>query len=139
LVATARASGSQSRAIRSTCSPPTDCTVDTVASTLAQDRADPIEERDAGDGQLDAMRRAPQQRAAEQPLKRADLTAERRLGNVEALGRPPEVELLGDGDEGTQVAQLDRFRRLREGDHVLLVGHPPMVTARPRAGDAVRA
>ena len=106
---------------------------------LAQDRAHPIEECVAGDGQLDAMRRAQQQRAAEQLLERTDLPAERRLGDVEALGRPPEVELLGDGNEGAQVAQLDRLRRVRQGDHVLVVGHPSMVTATPRSGDAVHA
>jgi hypothetical protein len=37
------------------------------------------------------------------------------------------------------VAQLDRLRRVRQGDHVLVVGHPSMVTATPRSGDAVHA
>ena len=81
-----------------------------------------VEQRAAGDGQLDAVRRAPQQLAPEQPLERADLAAERGLGEVQARGGPIEVELLGDGDERPQVPDLDALRRLGEREY--LSAHP---------------
>jgi hypothetical protein len=61
------------------------------------------------------MRRAPQQLAAQQALERADLAAERRLGEVQARRRAVEVELLGDRDERPQVPDLDALGRPGEG------------------------
>jgi hypothetical protein len=80
-----------------------------------------VEQRAAGDRQLDAMRRAPQQLAAQQALERADLAAERRLGEVQAGGGAVEVQLLGDGDERTEVPDLDALGRLGEREY--LSGH----------------
>ncbi len=39
-------------------------------------------------------------------LQRADLLAQRRLGDVQAKRGAREVQLLGDGDEIAQVAQF---------------------------------
>src|SRR5690606_10209940 len=39
-----------------------------------------------------------------------NLLAERRLGDVEALGRPAEVQLLGDRDEVPEVSELHPLR-----------------------------
>jgi hypothetical protein len=36
----------------------------------------------------------------------ADLVTERRLGDVQPLGRPAEVKLLGDGDEVLDEPQV---------------------------------
>jgi hypothetical protein len=57
-----------------------------------------------GLGQLDPAPVALEQRDPQLVLELGDLPAESGLGDVEALGRPPEVELLGDGDEVAQVA-----------------------------------
>ena len=56
----------------------------------------------------DALTMADEQRDAELFLQLPDMSAERWLGHVQPLGRAPEVELLGDGDEVPQLAQLDR-------------------------------
>ena len=56
--------------------------------------------------ELDAARRAVQQRHAELGLEPPDLLRERRLGHVQALGGAAEVAFLGDGDERAQVAEL---------------------------------
>jgi hypothetical protein len=47
---------------------------------------------------------AVQQPHAQLALQGLDLEAERRLGDAQALGRPAEVQLLGDGDEVPQVS-----------------------------------
>jgi hypothetical protein len=67
------------------------------------------------------MGSAPEQLAADQLLQRPDLAAQRRLGEVQRLGRAAEVQLLGDRHEGPQVAQLDRVRGPREGEHASVV------------------
>ena len=71
-----------------------------------EDLARAHEERRAGRGQLDLALVAQQQLRADLLLERADLLAQRRLGHVQALGRAAEVQLLGDGDEVAQVAEL---------------------------------
>jgi hypothetical protein len=58
----------------------------------------------AGLGQLDAPA-ADEQLHAQLTLERLDLEAERWLGDAQPLGRPAEVQLLGDGDE---VAKMSR-------------------------------
>jgi hypothetical protein len=47
---------------------------------------------------------------AELPFELADLLAERRLCDLEALRRPPEVKLVGDGDEVPQAPQVELRR-----------------------------
>jgi hypothetical protein len=48
-----------------------------------------------------------QQDHAEDALQQLDLPAQRRLGHVQTLRRPPEVEFLGDGDEAPQLAEFE--------------------------------
>ena len=103
---------------------------------VGEDPPGALEQRVAGERELHAVRRAPQQLAAQPALQRAYLAAQRRLGDEEPLGRAPEVQLLGDGDEGAQVAQLDRLGRLRQGqDPRVVVGHAADYAAagRPRS------
>jgi hypothetical protein len=57
-------------------------------------------------GELHVARRADEQLDAELVLELADRRAQRRRGHVQAIGRPREVQLLGDRDEIAQVAQL---------------------------------
>ena len=57
-------------------------------------------------GQLDALRRAPQQRQPELGLEPADLLRERRLGDVERLGRAREVLVARDRGEVLELPQL---------------------------------
>jgi len=56
-----------------------------------------------GDGPPGAV----EQPGAEEALERPDLTGEHRLADVERLGGLREVQTLGDGEEGAQVAQVD--------------------------------
>ncbi len=60
-------------------------------------------------GQLHVPARPVQQRHIHLLLELADLQAQRRLGDVQALGRPREVEFLGDGDEVPEVAKVHRY------------------------------
>ena len=71
-----------------------------------EDLACPREQDLAGGRELDAARRAVQQRHAELGLEPPDLLRERRLGHVQALGGAAEVAFLGDGDERAQEADL---------------------------------
>ena len=61
-----------------------------------------VEQDGAGDGQRD-RRGALQQRDPELALEVADLLADCRLGDVQALGGATEVQFLGDGDEIAKV------------------------------------
>jgi len=65
-----------------------------------------VEERLPGGGELDLTARAQEQFCAEGALELADLVAQRWLGDVEARGRPAEVELLSDGQEVAKQARL---------------------------------
>ena len=56
--------------------------------------------------ELDAPARPDQQREPELVLERADLLAQRRLGDVQALGGAAEVQLLRDRDEVAKLAQF---------------------------------
>ena len=107
-----------------------------MASTSRSTERDAVEQRLAGDGQLHAVGRAAQQLAAQQLLERPDLPAQRRLGDVEPLRGPAEVELLGDRDESAQVPELDGFRRLWEGHDVCLVVHALIIDTGLRDGHA---
>ena len=73
----------------------------------AQGGAGGLEQRLAGLGELDAARRAVEQRHADLLLEPGDRGAQRLLGDVHAARGAREVQLLGDGDEVAQVPQLD--------------------------------
>ena len=60
----------------------------------------------AGLGQLELMRGAVQQLDAELLLEKPHLPAERRLGDVQPLGRPREVPLPRDRDEVLQPTKI---------------------------------
>jgi hypothetical protein len=62
-----------------------------------------LEEHCSRRRQLDLARRPDEQRRAELGLERPDLSRERRLSDVQALGCAAEVQLLGDGDEVAEV------------------------------------
>ena len=87
----------------------------------AQDAARAVEQRLAGQRQLDAVRGAPEELDADELLERPDLAAQRRLREVQLLGGAAEVELLGDGHERAQVPELDGVGRSREREHPCLV------------------
>jgi hypothetical protein len=66
------------------------------------------EQRGAGPGQLDPSRAAHEQRPADLALERADLGAQRRLGQAQPRGRSREMELLGDRDEVAELTEVHR-------------------------------
>ncbi len=70
---------------------------------LTQNTAGVFEKNRAGCGERDMMPAALEQRRAEFVLKLAHLRAERRLCDVQPHRGATEVQLLGDGDEVTQV------------------------------------
>jgi hypothetical protein len=76
------------------------------APGLRQRRVGLGEEQPAGLGQRHAPARALEEPHAELALERLDLQAERRLRHMQPLGRPPEMQLLGNGDEIPEMAQL---------------------------------
>jgi hypothetical protein len=59
---------------------------------LAQQRAPSV-------GELHPPAGSIKQRHPQLPLESTDLMTQRRLGDVQPLGRPAEVKLLSDGDE----------------------------------------
>jgi hypothetical protein len=71
---------------------------------LRQDGARIVEEAAAGVGQFDPAAIAPEERGAEFFLQILDLTAERRLREIQAQRRPPEVQFLSDRHEITELA-----------------------------------
>src|SRR3954451_9931147 len=73
---------------------------------MAQDMPGLLEQRPSGDGEHDAARRAVEQPHAELLLELADLLADRGLGDVEAIRRTAEVQLLRDRDEVPQVTEF---------------------------------
>ena len=78
---------------------------------VREQRGRSLEQRASRAGQLDLARRPDEQRRAEQRLELAYLRAQRLLRQVEAGRRPREVELLGDRDEGAEMAVLDTHNR----------------------------
>ena len=82
-----------------------------ASSTSASNAGGALEQRASRAGQLDPARRPDEQRRAEQRLELAYLRAQRLLRQVEAGRRPREVELLGDRDERTEMAELDTHNR----------------------------
>src|SRR5262249_32833076 len=63
------------------------------------------EKGSSGRRQLDAARAAVEQADTHLLFELADLPAERRLGDAQPRRRPPEVQLLGDGDEVAEGAE----------------------------------
>jgi hypothetical protein len=98
---------------------------------VAEHLAGAVEQRLAGERQLDPVRRAPEQLAADELLERPDLPAQGGQGEVELLGRAAEVELRGDRDERAQVAQLDRVGGSREGQYASSVVSHAASIAKP--------
>jgi hypothetical protein len=64
-----------------------------------------------GLGQRDATAVAVEQGDAEAPLHLCDRPRQRWLGDAETLGRPAEVQFLGDGDEVPELADLQHVHR----------------------------
>ena len=77
---------------------------------LGQHPARPDDEDLAGVGQRHVAGGALHQRQPDLVLEPADLLRQRGLGDVLALGRAREVQLLGERD---QVAQLAQFHNVR--------------------------
>ena len=65
-----------------------------------------LQERMSGFGQFYSPLAAHKEHHAQVFLQLADLTAQRRLRDVQVLGGLPEIEVLGDGDEVTNVTQF---------------------------------
>lgn len=63
----------------------------------------------ADGSQLDTAGRAREQLVAHVSLQRLDLSAQRRLGHVELLGSTPEMELSGDGDERSELGEVEHL------------------------------
>ena len=80
--------------------------LDRVGHAVEQ-HARALEQRLARRGQRDPPRRSLDELHAHPLLQLTDVDAERRLGEVEALGRAREVALLRDRDERPQVLELD--------------------------------
>ena len=70
-----------------------------------QDAARVGQEGHPGRGQGDRPGGAVDELHAELALELLDLPAQRRLGHVQPLGGPPEVQFLGDGDEAGQPGE----------------------------------
>jgi len=73
---------------------------------LGQQLAGMRVEEAAGLGELERPAAALEQQHPQVILQLLDLPGQRRLGDVQALGRAREVQLLGDGNEVTQVTQF---------------------------------
>ena len=67
----------------------------------------PVEETGPGEGQPDRPAGALQQLGADPMLQTLDLTAERRLGHVEARGGAAEMQFLGDRDEAANLIEIE--------------------------------
>ena len=76
-----------------------------------EDGAGLVEQHLTRTGQGDAAAVAFEQGDAEAPFELLNRPGQRRLSHAEALGRPAEVQLLGDGDEVPELAGLQRVHR----------------------------
>lgn len=106
---------------------------DPQLSSLARDVSDPaptrlrdrqqerrfVAELVPGAGERDLSAASHEKLGAELLLELANLPAEHRLGDVEALRRPSEVQLLGDGDEVAEPSQVKG--RARSATHAARV------------------
>ena len=73
---------------------------------LGEDPTRLVQHGGAGRGERDAALRTGEQLHTQLRLELADLLTDGRLRNVQPLGRAPEVQFLGDGDE---VPQMPKF------------------------------
>ena len=73
----------------------------------AEQGLDLLGQRPAGRGQLHAPAGAQEQRHAQGGLELGDLPAERRLGERQAFGGAPEMQVVGDLPEINEVAQFE--------------------------------
>ena len=76
------------------------------AGDLADCRPQPLEQAQAGVGHRHAACRAVEQTYPETPLQLPHRVAERRRGDAEAGGRPSKAQLIGNGDERSQIRQV---------------------------------
>ena len=111
-----------------------DCLID-----IAEQPPRAVEQGFSGKRQLDAVGGATQELASDELLKASNLPAERRLRDIEPLGRAAEVELFRHGHERPKMVQLDAIRRLREGKDTASLIHAPSMALWPMTGDADRA
>lgn len=70
---------------------------------LGQEVPGRLQQRLACGGEPHGTGGALEERDPEIPLQQPDLLTERRLGDVQPLGGPPEVQFLGNGDESGKV------------------------------------
>ncbi|GAA2344517.1 hypothetical protein GCM10010376_77030 [Streptomyces violaceusniger] len=70
---------------------------------LGQQPPGRLQQRPPRGGEPHGPGRTVEQPDPEVPLQQPDLLAQRRLGDVQPLGRPPEVQFLGDGDESGKM------------------------------------
>jgi hypothetical protein len=73
---------------------------------LAQDAPRLVEKDGAGGGQRDASSSPMEKIDAQLELELPDLLAQRGLSEMQTLGRTPEVQLLGDGNEVAKSTKL---------------------------------
>jgi hypothetical protein len=78
----------------------------TRAATLDARSTCFVHEHFPGFRQLDLTFRPVEEPDPELLLELANLLAERRLADVQALGRPPEMQVFRDGDDVAQVPEL---------------------------------
>jgi hypothetical protein len=74
---------------------------------VGEDAARALERRLARGGEPHGARVALEEAQSQACLELADLAAQGRLRDVQALGGAPETELLGNGDEVAQLAQVE--------------------------------
>ena len=86
---------------------------------VAQHPPGPVQQRVAHDRELDPMGGAPQELGSNQLFEPANLATERGRRHVQPIRGAREAELLGDGDERPQVAQLDPVARSRKWERGL--------------------
>jgi hypothetical protein len=73
---------------------------------LLEQRADVREQLRTGRGEGDGPAVAVEKRHAKVPFERLDLLGQRRPSDQQPGRGPAEVQLLGDGDEVSELAQL---------------------------------
>src|SRR5205085_277375 len=80
------------------------------SSSLGQQGPALLEQESTGGGQVGSAATSREQLGAELRLQRLDLARQDRLRDVKPLSGSAEVEFLGNGDEVSQLAQVDVLR-----------------------------
>ena len=96
---------------------------------VVEERGPALEQEPARLGRLDVVRRAPQQFDAELVLEVADLAAEGRLRDMQALRRAREVALGRDRDEVAQPAKVEHASMLVVAHVDTYAAMRPLITA----------